>query len=74
MTTETVPLPGAKEPVILLHALTIIHPRVAKTMLVCIKVGGAQLRALLDSGSTHSFVDDATLARASIKLQHHAGL
>jgi hypothetical protein len=44
-------------PTISLHTLTGIQPRAAHTMQLTVQVGAAALTALLDSGSTHNFID-----------------
>jgi hypothetical protein len=62
------------EPMISLHALTGIQPRCTRTMQLPVMVHGVKLTALLDSGSTHNFVDTDAAARAGIKLQGRAGL
>lgn len=71
---EDAAAPTLEEPTISVSALTGIHPHAAKTMQVFVDVGGVRLTALLDSGSTHNFVDDAAAACACIKLRHRAGL
>jgi hypothetical protein len=57
-----------------LHALTGIHPRSDKTMQLVVVVNGIQLRALLDSGSTHNFIDLVAANRAVVLFQECAGL
>jgi hypothetical protein len=61
-------------PTISLHALTGIQPRAERTMQLIILVNGARLTALLDSGSTHNFVDTGAVQRAAIPLCGCAGL
>jgi hypothetical protein len=56
------------EPTISIAALTGIQPRRGRTMQVYATVQGAVLRALLDSGSTHNFVDSEAAARVGIKF------
>jgi hypothetical protein len=51
---------------ILLHALKSIHLRFGKTMQLVVVVNGVQLRALLDSGSTHNFINLAVADRATV--------
>jgi hypothetical protein len=62
------------DPTISLHALIGIQPRTSRTMQVVVNVGGIALRALLDSGSTHNFVDLGAAARAGIPLADGSGL
>jgi hypothetical protein len=67
--------PGeSAEPTISLHALTGIQPRCTRTMQLLVMLHGVKLTALLDSRSTHNFVDTDAAARAGIKLQGRAGL
>jgi hypothetical protein len=54
------------EPTISLHALIGIHPRSGHTMQVYILINGTKLRALLDFGSTHNFIDSKAAAWAGI--------
>jgi hypothetical protein len=60
------------EPTISIAALTGIQPRRGSTMQVYVTVQGAVLRALLDSGSTHNFVDSEAAARVGIKFSSKA--
>jgi hypothetical protein len=53
-------------PTILLHTLTGIQPRSGRTMHVLVTVNGAKLMALLDSGSTHNFIDTESTRRAGV--------
>jgi hypothetical protein len=53
-------------PTILLHTLTGIQPRSGHTMHILVTVNGAQLMALLDSGSTHNFIDTKSTRRAGV--------
>jgi hypothetical protein len=62
------------DPTISLHALTGIQPRSARTMQVVVLVAGAPLTALLDSGSTHNFIDTDTVQRIEVHLQGRSGL
>jgi hypothetical protein len=67
--------PGeSAEPAISLHALTGIQPRCTRTMQLPVMVHEVKLTTLLDSGSTHNFIDTDDAARAGIKLQGRAGL
>jgi hypothetical protein len=61
------------EPTISIAALTGIQPRRGSTMQVYVTVQGAVLRALLDSRSTHNFVDSEAAARVGIKFSSKAG-
>jgi hypothetical protein len=54
--------------------LTGIHPRFSKTMQLLVMANDVQLRALLDSGNTHNFVDSTTAKHAGIALWGCAGL
>jgi hypothetical protein len=56
------------EPTISIAALTGIQPRTGRTMQVYVMVQGVILRALLDFGSTHNFVDSEVAARVGIKF------
>jgi hypothetical protein len=57
-----------------LHAITGIQPRSGRTMQVLVIVNGAHLSALLDSGSTHNFVDSAAAVHTGIQLTAQHGL
>lgn len=56
------------EPLISLSALIDIHPTSTQTMQVYVDVGDATLTALLDSGSTHNFIDSVMAACLGIPL------
>jgi hypothetical protein len=47
------------DPTISLHALTGIQPSSGRTMQIPVSINDVVLTALLDSGSTHNFVDAA---------------
>jgi hypothetical protein len=64
----------AEAPTISLHALTRIQPCSGRTMQVMVFINGAQLSALLDSGSTHNFVDSSATMRAGLALMPQSGL
>jgi hypothetical protein len=64
----------AGDPTISLHALTGIQPSSGKTMQLHILVNGVVLTTLLDSGSTHNFVDTDAATRAGIQLRGASGL
>jgi hypothetical protein len=55
-----------EDPTISLHALTGIQSSTARTMQLKVMVNGATLTALLDSGSTHNFLDADIMARIGI--------
>jgi hypothetical protein len=62
------------EPTISLHALTGIQPRTSRTMALMVNVNGTQLITLLDSSSTHTFIDNTTASRTCIILTARHGL
>jgi hypothetical protein len=66
--------PTTNEPTISISALTDIHPRKGRTMQVLVTIYDTVLRALLDSGSTHNFVDSEVAARVGIAFSGRAGL
>jgi hypothetical protein len=68
------PPTDASDPTISIHALTWIHPQSGKTMQLVVDINGVWLTALLDSGSTHNFVDLEVAARARLQLGGRAGL
>ncbi|XP_066163758.1 uncharacterized protein [Oryza sativa Japonica Group] len=57
---------GETDPHVSLHAIAGV--RFSDTMQVHINMGGANLLALLDSGSTHKFVSMAAASRTKLKL------
>jgi hypothetical protein len=66
--------PTTNEPTISLHALTGIHPCASRTMVLMVDVNGTRLITLLDSGSTHNFIDSTTAPRACVILAERQGL
>jgi hypothetical protein len=64
----------AGEPSISIHALTSICPCSGRTMQLFVNTNGMQLLVLINSGSTHNFVDIDSVARAGISLGGKAGL
>jgi hypothetical protein len=59
---------GDDEPTISLHALMGIQFRSSGTVQHLVHVNGASLMVLLDSGSTHNFIDEQEATRAGITL------
>jgi hypothetical protein len=59
--------PDGNGPTISLHALTGIQPRSGRTMQIYVFINDTKLQALLDSGSTHNFVDSEAASRAWIE-------
>ncbi|KAJ1259396.1 hypothetical protein BS78_10G151600 [Paspalum vaginatum] len=55
-----------------LHALTGITT--ANTMQLCVRVGDADLLALVDSSSTHTFINTATAQRLGLPVHRRPGL
>jgi hypothetical protein len=68
------PPDNVEAPIISLHALTGIRPHSGRTMQLVVTINGTCLTALLDSGSTHNFVDVEAAARVSIQLGPPLGL
>jgi hypothetical protein len=68
------PVPETDDLTISLHALTGILPCSGRSMQLVVDINGTRLNALLDSGSTHNFVDLDTAERAGITLAGQAGL
>jgi hypothetical protein len=66
--------PTTNEPTISISALTGIHPRKDRTMQVLVTIYDTVLRALLDSGSTHNFMDSEVAARVEIVFSGRTGL
>jgi hypothetical protein len=52
------PIDNVGDPTISLHALIGIQPSAGRTMQIIIVVNGERLVALLNSGSTHNFIDE----------------
>jgi hypothetical protein len=61
-------------PGISLHAVTGIRAKGIQTMKVFVSIGGAVVVALLDSGSSHNFIDVDMARRAGVPLQPGTGL
>jgi len=61
-----------KEPKISMHALTGINA--GETMHLTTKIAGQPLRALVDSGSTHSFIATSAAARLGLVYESRPGL
>jgi hypothetical protein len=55
-----------------LHALMGISN--AKTMQLMVTITGIELRALVDSGSTHTFIHDVIVHRLGLPIKHQPGL
>jgi hypothetical protein len=62
------------EPTISIHALTGIQPRTGRTMHVHVHIAVTLLVALLDTGSTHNFIDTDAATRAGLALLGPSGL
>jgi hypothetical protein len=60
--------PTDGESAISIHALTGIQSRTCCTTAILVSINGAHLIALLDSGSTHNFIDNTTASRAGVTL------
>jgi hypothetical protein len=71
---DTPPPPANGDPTISIHALTGIQLRTSKTMQVQVSVGTTVLTVLLDSGSTHNFIDVVAAEGMGIVFQGGAGL
>jgi hypothetical protein len=68
------PTEAADTPMISIHTITGIGPRAGRTMQLYAVINGARITAVLDSGSTHNFVDLETAARVGIKFGGTTGL
>jgi hypothetical protein len=55
-----------------LHVLTGLSR--ASTMQLLLTIAGTTLRALVDSGSTHTFIHDAVVHRLGLEITHKPGL
>jgi hypothetical protein len=62
------------EPTISLAALTCIQPNTSHTMHVIVLISNTSLRALLDSGSTHNFIDHVIADHAGVSFTNDAWL
>jgi hypothetical protein len=62
------------EPTISIHALTEIQPRTGRTMHVHVHIANTLLVALLDTGSTHNFIDTDAATRVGLTLQGSSAL
>jgi hypothetical protein len=62
------------EPTISLAPLTSIQPCTGRTMHATVLIGDTWLRALLDSGSTHTFIDTTIADCASVSFTSGAEL
>jgi hypothetical protein len=56
------------DPTISIHALTWIEPCSGRTVKVKVIINAVALTALLDSGSTHNFIDTDAATRAGLQL------
>jgi hypothetical protein len=71
---DDTPADDTDTPVISIHALIGIRPCVGCTMQLYVITNGARITALMDSGSTHNFVDLNTAERIGLKFGGRAGL
>jgi hypothetical protein len=71
---ECAALSGALVPGVSLHAVTGVRAKGIQTMKVFVSIGGAVAVALLDSGSSHNFIDVDMARRAGVPLQPGTGL
>jgi hypothetical protein len=62
------------EPTISIHALTGIQPRTGRTMHVHVHIASTLLVALLDTGSTHNFIDTDAATHAGLTFLGSSGL
>jgi hypothetical protein len=63
------PLINLADPTIFIQVLTGIRLRSGKTMQLHIDINGVRLLALLDSSSTHNFIDLEAAARAGAPIR-----
>jgi hypothetical protein len=73
-TDDQAPVTDTEDLTISLHALIGICPRSGCMMQLVVYINGARLNALLDSGSTHNFVDLDVVERAGINLMSQTGI
>jgi hypothetical protein len=66
--------PEGADPTISLHALTGIQPRSGHTMQIYVLINATKLRALLDSRSTHNFVESEAVSWAGIAFMARGNL
>jgi hypothetical protein len=62
------------DPTISIHTLVVIRPLSGKTMQLHVDINGTRLLALLDSGSTHNFIDLEVAAHAGLQFGSRSGL
>jgi hypothetical protein len=65
---DDTPVDDTNTPMISIHVLTAIRPRALHTMQLYVIINGARITALMDSGSTHNFVDLDATKRISLKF------
>jgi hypothetical protein len=71
---DDTPADDTDTPVISIHMLTGIHPSTGRTMHLYVVINGARITALVDSGSTHNFVDLDTVKHIGLKFDGQVGL
>jgi hypothetical protein len=62
------------KPTISLHVLTSVQPQSGRMMQLSVIINRVRIFALLDSGSTHNFVNCDAAAQAGLELCGRAGL